>query len=102
MAKILSIPVCGVATKKDIIEPLLAPCLFNDAETGMTPHEHKGNGIPYKTAFRFDKKPCLPICDSIFSCETKTDNSPAKAKPSRRYGDISTRRVTIAYEKSIR
>ena len=60
MAKILSIPVCGVATKKDIIEPLLAPCLFNDAETGMTPHEHKGIGTPKSDAFETEEKPGFP------------------------------------------
>ena len=43
---ILSIPVCGVDNKKDVIEPLDAPCFFNDAETGITEHEHKGSGTP--------------------------------------------------------
>ena len=28
-------------SKNDIVEPLLAPCLWSDIDTGMTPHELK-------------------------------------------------------------
>ena len=29
-----------------MVEPLLAPCLFSDIDTGMTLQEHNGSGIP--------------------------------------------------------
>ena len=33
------------------MELLLAPFLYNDIATGMTPHEHNGMGIPINVAF---------------------------------------------------
>ena len=50
VTKILSIPVCGVDSRKDTVAPLLAPCLCSDIETGITPHEHKGSGTPKSEA----------------------------------------------------
>ena len=90
---ILSIPVCGVDNKKDVIDPLDAPCFFNDAETGITEHEHKGSGTPNIPALNIGKKPFfLPKCSSMVSCLTRTDNTPADINPNIRYGEIINRK----------
>ena len=48
--------------KEDLVEePLLAPCFLSDVATGITPHEHKGKGIPYNTALRHELKLLGPI-----------------------------------------
>jgi hypothetical protein len=86
-----------VERRNDIVEPLLAPCLCSDIETGMTPHEHRGNGIPKTDAFSKGKNPLPPRCLSTSCCETSTDNSPATKKPNNKYGDISA----IVCQKSV-
>ena len=50
-----------IVVKNEMIDPLLAPCLFKDALTGITPQEHSGNGIPYNTAFKQELKLRAPI-----------------------------------------
>jgi hypothetical protein len=42
----LSTPVCGVLSRNPVVAALLAPCRRSEAETGITPHEHSGNGMP--------------------------------------------------------
>src|SRR4030042_4966726 len=93
----LSTPVWGVDSRKEIVAPLLAPCLCNDMETGITPHEHSGNGMPKRLALSRGPMPCPPRCRSTMRCETKTDNSPATRKPHSRYGDIS---ATVAQKST--
>ena len=56
----LSIPVCGVEIKKEVTDPLLAPCLLKYAETGITPHEQSGNGTPNNEARKTDVIDFLP------------------------------------------
>lgn len=51
-----STPVCGVAIRKEVVAPLLAPSLRNDMAVGITPQEHRGNGIPNKAAHSTDRK----------------------------------------------
>ena len=46
VAAILSIPVCGVETRKDIDAALEAPFRRMAIAVGNTPHEHKGKGTP--------------------------------------------------------
>ena len=41
----LSTPVCGVAIRNDTADPFEAPSRRNDMAVGITPHEHKGNGM---------------------------------------------------------
>ena len=50
-------PVCGVENKKDVTAPLDAPCFFNDADTGITEHEHNGSGTPNIDALIIEKSP---------------------------------------------
>ena len=45
-----STPVCGVAMRKDTTAPLEAPSFLSDMAVGITPHEHKGRGMPSRAA----------------------------------------------------
>jgi hypothetical protein len=47
-----SIPVCGVAIKKETVAPLDAPSFLKDMAVGITPQEHRGSGMPNRVAFR--------------------------------------------------
>ena len=38
----LSTPVCGVESRNEVVAARLAPWRRNDADTGITPHEHSG------------------------------------------------------------
>ncbi len=51
MAKRESTPVVGVDMRKERTAPLLAPFLFRNSATGMTPQEQRGRGIPKRAAF---------------------------------------------------
>ena len=53
----LSTPVWGVDNKNDEIEAFDAPCFFNDADTGITEHEHSGRGIPKIAALKTEDIP---------------------------------------------
>ena len=57
---ILSTPVCGVEIKNDKEEPLDAPLLYIDDDTGITPQEHKGIGTPKIDAFNIEINPGRP------------------------------------------
>ena len=59
----LSIPVCGVDTKKDVVALLFAPFLYNEVATGITPHEHNGNGMPKTDALTMGE---IPVPDKCF------------------------------------
>ena len=98
VTRMLSTPVCGVDSRKETVDPLLAPCLCRDMETGITPQEHSGSGTPNRLAFSTGSMPRPPRCRSTICCETKTDSSPATKNPNSRYGDIS---ATVA-QKSTR
>ena len=43
--------------KNDEIEAFDAPCFFNDADTGITEHEHRGRGIPKIAALKTEDIP---------------------------------------------
>lgn len=45
-----STPVSGVATKKEEVALSDAPFLLSSVATGITPHEHNGNGAPMNAA----------------------------------------------------
>ena len=60
VAAIESKPVAGVPTKNERVALRLAPYFLKDAATGMTPHEHSGNGIPKMVAFKIDANRPLP------------------------------------------
>ena len=89
MTRMLSTPVCGVDSRNETVDPLLAPCWCRDMATGITPQEHSGSGMPNSVAFSTGRKPRPPRCRSTSFCETKTDNSPATKNPNNRYGDIA-------------
>ena len=50
VARIESIPVCGVEMRKPAVAPLLAPFLRKAVEIGITPQEQIGSGTPIMTA----------------------------------------------------
>ena len=79
-----SIPVCGVAIRNDIVAPFDAPSFLNDMAVGITPHEHKGNGIPKMAAFSTERK-LLPLKYLLYIVlGTNACIMPAKVKPSNR------------------
>jgi hypothetical protein len=80
----LSTPVCGVDSKNEIVEPLLAPCLYSDIDTGITPQEHKGNGTPKIEALTNCQILVPPKWRSTISCETSIDSKPATKNPNKR------------------
>ena len=51
-----STPICGVEIMKATVAPREAPSFLSDIAVGMTPHEHKGNGIPINPASNTDLK----------------------------------------------
>ena len=50
----LSMPVCGVAIRKETTAPLDAPSRRRDMAVGITPQEHRGRGMPRSAACRTD------------------------------------------------
>lgn len=56
VAMIESTPVCGVAIRNETVAPFDAPSLRSDIAVGITPHEHKGRGIPNMAAKNVDLK----------------------------------------------
>ena len=96
----LSTPVCGVDNKNDHTEALYAPCFFNDADTGITEHEHNGKGIPRIADLKTDRSPVfLPKWDSINSWDINTDKSPAIINPKIKYGDTWFNKIHISFIK---
>lgn len=62
MTRIESTPVWGVDSKNAVVAPLLAPCFFSEAATGITLQEHKGRGIPKTAALKIGAKAPFPRC----------------------------------------
>ena len=50
VASIESMPVCGVAIRKEATAPFDAPSFLSPTAVGMTPHEQSGNGTPSSAA----------------------------------------------------
>lgn len=84
-----STPVWGVDIKNELVAPLEAPFLKNEMPVGITPHEHKGMGIPNNEAFNDDLKLAFPRYLSICFCGKYTFNNPANTSPSSNQGAIS-------------
>jgi len=80
-------PVCGVEIKKEVVAALLAPFLYNDMATGMTPHEHKGSGIPINVALKI----LMNLLPNKFFCInlslTNPCKNPAIMNPSNKKGE---------------
>jgi len=89
VAIMLCMFVCGMDVKKAIVAPLLAPSLLSAIPVGITPHEHRGRGIPAIVAQSTERKFGFAICFIYFSFGTYALRNPAKRKPKSRYGDIS-------------
>ena len=51
-----SAPVSGVAMRNELVAPLLAPALRNDAATGSTEQEQSGSGAPMSAALPTDER----------------------------------------------
>ncbi len=82
----LSTPVCGVDIKKEVVADLLAPFWYNDIATGITPHEHRGSGIPINEALII----LMNLLPDKFLCMnaslTNACKNPAIIKPNNRKG----------------
>lgn len=59
-----STPVSGVDIMNAVVAPLLAPCLRSPIDTGTTPQEHMGSGIPINDALSTEVILLLPRCFS--------------------------------------
>jgi len=57
VTKMLSTPVWGVDSRKETVDPLLAPCLCRDMPPGLRRQEHKGSGMPKSVAFSTGRNP---------------------------------------------
>ena len=79
-----SIPVCGVAIRNEIVAPFDAPSFLNDMAVGITPHEHKGNGVPKMAAFITERK-LLPLKNRLYIVlGINACIMPANVKPNKR------------------
>ena len=76
-----------------------APASLSVAATGMTPHEHKGKGIPNNVDLIMDEKFFEPICLKMKLLSMKIDMSPEKNIPSNKNGAISMQRDHISPAK---
>ena len=92
----LSTPVCGVETRKETVDPFEAPDSLKVAATGITPHEHKGMGIPSRVDLKTEEKFFDPICFRTNLLSIKIDISPAVSIPRIKYGAISVQRDQIS------
>ena len=50
VARMESMPVCGVAMRNEAMAPFEAFSLRSPMAVGMTPHEHSGRGTPSSAA----------------------------------------------------
>ena len=62
--EIESTPVSGVEIMNAVVAPLLAPCFLKPIETGTTPQEHSGRGVPISEAFSTEVILFVPRCFS--------------------------------------
>jgi hypothetical protein len=93
------IPDSGVEIKKDSTAPLDAPFFLNDMAVGITPHEHRGRGIPNKAAKSTDRKPGLPSCFAIRSLSINAWINPATKIPKRMYRAALSNVLHISFNK---
>ena len=56
VAAMLSRPVCGVATKKEVDAARDAPLRRMEMAAGSTPQEHKGKGMPTAADFTTERQ----------------------------------------------
>ena len=83
MIEIESTPDSGVAIKKAVVAPLLAPCLRSDTAAGNTPQDHKGMGMPRKAALNTEENRPLPRCRITEFGLRNTLSSPLTTKPNK-------------------
>ena len=81
MAAIESIPVCGVAIKKEVDAAFEAPWRLRDTAVGSTPHEHSGSGMPNRAAFTTGFMPEPERWRLIVDGFTNTWRKPAMINP---------------------
>ncbi len=86
-----STPDSGVEIRKAVVAPLFAPCFFNDAAAGSTPHDQSGRGTPKKAALATDEYRPLPKCRKMNSGFKVTLSKPAMIIPPNIYTDESSR-----------
>ena len=91
-----STPVWGVAIKKDTVAPFDAPSRLSDIAVGITPHEHKGKGIPNNAAQHTDAKLLLDKYLLYNVLGTKTCIKPANKKPNNKKGDMALIKFKIS------
>ena len=94
----LSTPVWGVATRKDVVAAREAPARRIAIAVGSTPQEHSGRGTPIMAALKTAPKPVPERWRPMVWRGTKAWMRPAMKKPSRMYGDIS---LSIIIRESI-
>ena len=86
----LSKPVWGVEIKKEVVDDLDAPLLYNEIPVGITPQEHKGSGTPNNDNLTSEARLFLPANRPIQLSGTKNFNKPAMKNPKRRKKAISS------------
>lgn len=76
-----SIPVCGVAIRKDVVALCEAPSFLRDMAVGITPHEQSGRGIPIAVALNTERKSSLASRLEYSFLGTSTCSKPAMKNP---------------------
>ena len=84
-----STPDSGVAIINERAAPLFAPCFFKPVTTGMTPHDHRGMGIPNSADKNTGLTLPVPRYFFILSALKKTYSKPATKKPNSMNMDTS-------------
>ena len=88
--------------KNDVVAPLLAPCFLKYADTGITPQEQRGKGIPNNVAIKIEKYESPPKYFLIVSTVKKIDKIPEINKPKIRKGEISLSKSQMFRKNSIK
>ncbi len=78
----------------------MAPRLYIEVDTGITPHEQSGIGTPKIDAFKTDINPGVPTFLVIISLEVNIYKKPETINPRIKYGAISTNRLLTSFMKS--
>ena len=86
-----STPDSGVAIRKAVVAPLLAPCLLSDAAAGSTPHDQSGSGTPNRAALSTEENLPRPRWLAMVPGLRITLTSPATRMPMRIYTEESRR-----------
>jgi hypothetical protein len=84
------------------VDPFDAPASLRVAATGITPHEHRGIGIPNTVDLKIDEKFFEPICFRIKLLSINIEISPDTHIPIRRKGAIFKQRDHISERKRFR